>query len=158
MPPTPSRWQKFRRTGHVGWRLNPLDRLRQRLTDGLEVAAATHEVRRGEELEATVTIADPEGLGDIEVGIVCTELYDEEVWTGGEHAGNSRTTSSATAHETWVPVEAIAGTQSVRLAIPREAPFSYDGSCLSFEWELVARGRRERKLDAQATDAIRVLP
>jgi len=48
--------------------------------------------------------------------------------------------------------------QSVRLPIPPEAPFSYDGDCLSFRWKVVARGRRKRRLDAQVKRDITVLP
>ena len=69
-----------------------------------------------------------------------------------------RETATATAYEAWVPVESGAGVQSVRLAVPREAPFSYKGDCLSFQWEVVARGRRPHRLDAQARREISVLP
>ena len=48
--------------------------------------------------------------------------------------------------------------QSVRLAIPADAPFSYEGTCLSFKWELVARGHKSRGLDAQARSDLSVLP
>ncbi len=41
---------------------------------------------------------------------------------------------------------------------PAHAPFSYEGSCLSFKWEVVARGRRARKLDARASQEISVRP
>ena len=113
-----------------------------------------------EELEALVTISSARGLGDVEVGLVCTEFYDEESsWTDGEgHTHTSRTTSEATAHEAWLPVESAAGVQNVRFTIPPEAPFSYRGNCLSLKWEVVARGRRRRRLDAQARRELFVLP
>jgi hypothetical protein len=42
--------------------------------------------------------------------------------------------------------------------VPAEAPFSYDGELLCFRWELVARGRRKHRLDAQARQEVSVLP
>jgi len=69
-----------------------------------------------------------------------------------------RATTYAIAHEAWLPIESAPGVQSVRLTIPPEAPFSYEGDCLSFRWEVVARGRRRRRLDAQAKHEISVLP
>jgi hypothetical protein len=135
---------------------HPLDFVRQRRTRGLQVDAGEHEVRRGEEVEALVTISSPEGLGDLEVGLVCTEYYDEE---STDHEGDtSRATVVAIAHEDWRPVEEVTGVQNVRLAIPADAPFSYEGACLSFKWELVARGHKSRGLDAQAKRELSVLP
>jgi hypothetical protein len=135
---------------------HPLDFVRQRRTRGLQVDAGVHGVRRGEEVEARVTIASPKGLGDLEVGLVCTEYYDEE--TTDSDGDTSRSTAEAIAHEDWLPVEELTGVQSVRLAIPADAPFSYEGTCLSFKWELVARGHRSRGLDAQARSDLSVLP
>lgn len=135
---------------------HPLDFVRQRRTRGLQVDAGVHGARRGEEVEALVTISSPKGLGDLEVGLVCTEYYDEE--TTDSDGDTSRSTAEAMAYEDWLPVEEVTGVQSVRLAIPAEAPFSYEGTCLSFKWELVARGHRSRGLDAQARSDLSVLP
>ena len=158
MTPQLSRWQKLRRTGHVGWQVNPLDLVRRKLTSGLEVTADRSEARRGEQIEARVTVAEPEQLGDVEVGLVCTEYYDVLVPSaGGEHSSSQRSTAEATEYETWLPVPAVQGEHSVRLTIPPQAPFSYQGTCLSFRWEIVARGRR-RGLDAQARPELGVRP
>ena len=134
----------------------PLDFFRQRRTRGLQVDAGEGEVRRGEEVEALVTISSPEGLGVLEVGVVCTEYYDEE--STDSDGDTSRATVEEIAHEDWQPVEEATGVQSIRLAIPADAPFSYQGTCLSFKWELVARGHRSRGLDAQARSDLSVLP
>jgi hypothetical protein len=160
MRPGVSRWQKLLRTGSISWTVRPLDLFRRRLTSGLEVGAGQQEARRGGELEVLVTISSARGLGDVEVGLVCTEFYDEEdSWTDGQgHTHTSRTTSDATAHEVWLPVESAAGVQSIRFTIPPDAPFSYKGNCLSFKWEVVARGRRPHRLDAQARREISILP
>jgi hypothetical protein len=124
---------------------------------GLQVGVSGKRARRGGEVEALVTISSTKGLGDVDVGLVCTESYDEEE-TDSEGKGTYRRTSHAVAHESWVPVESLAGVQSARLTIPAEAPFSYAGSCLSFKWEVAARGRRAGHVDAQARSEISVLP
>jgi hypothetical protein len=147
------RWGAPDRT--FGRPMHPIDALRRRLTKGLEVDAATEQVRRGEEVEALVTVTSARGLGGIEVGVVCTEIYDKEEWESDDTV--SRTPTEAIAHDAWVPLEAMAGVQSMRLAIPSDAPFSYEGKCLSFRWEVVARGRR-RGLDAQAKSEFSVQP
>jgi hypothetical protein len=137
--------------------LHPIDYLRRRRTRGaLQVDAAEREVRRGGELDARVTIASPGGVGEVEVGLVCTEFYACHV--SGSDGRRSRGTSSATAHEEWLPVEDTPGLHSVRLTVPAEAPFSYEGELLCFTWEVVARGRRKHRLDAQARHEISVLP
>jgi hypothetical protein len=151
--------------------LHPIDYLRRRGTRGLQVGAGDQEVRRGEELDARVTISSPGRLGEVEVGLICTEFYECDVSDSDvsdsdvsdsdvfdSDAGRSRGTSSATAHEAWLPVESTPGVQSVRLTVPAEAPFSYEGELLCFKWEVVARGRRKGRLDAQARHQISVLP
>jgi hypothetical protein len=136
--------------------LRPIDLLRRRLTRWLQVGAAAQEVHRGGEVEALVTISNTRGLSNVEVGLVCTEYYARES-EGFDDAGG-RAITYAIAHADWLPVDCTPGAQSVRLTIPTEAPFSYEGDCLSFRWEIVARGRRRRWLDAQASHDISVLP
>jgi hypothetical protein len=140
--------------------VHPLDALRRRLTRGLEVTAGDQSVRRGAEVEALVTISGAGKLGDVQVGVVCTEYYDEEdtTSTGNGSTSTSRSTSDDVAHESWSRVESVTGVQSVRFTIPADAPFSYSGECLSFRWEVVARGHRSRRLDAQARNEFAVLP
>ena len=141
---------------------HPLDFLRRRQARGFQIGVSDQDVRRGEEVEALVTISRARGLGDVEVGLVCTEYYAcySEGVSSADSGGSSggRATTYAIAHEAWLPVESAAGVQSVRLTIPPEAPFSYEGDCLSFKWEVVARGRRSRRLDAQARHEISILP
>jgi hypothetical protein len=144
-----------------GREAHPLDVLRRRLTSGLQVTASNQVARRGEEIEALLTISSPGKLGKVEVGVVCTEYYDEEDTDTDMNTGNrstSRVTSDEIAHEAWLPVETISEAQSLHFTIPPDAPFSYRGACLSFKWEVVARGRRRRGLDAQARSEFSVLP
>jgi hypothetical protein len=112
-------------------------------------------VFRGEEAEGLVTIASSKWFEAVVVGRVCTEYYDVEVGSG-EH---SRTvTREAIAYEVWLPIETAPGEQSVRLAVPPDAPFSYEGDTLSFGWEVVARARRRHGLDALAAQKIKISP
>jgi hypothetical protein len=143
-----------------GREAHPLDFLRRKLTRGLEVAAVDESVHRGGELEALVTISNARKLGNVEVGVVCTEYYDEQETTRESDGSTSlsRSTSDAIAHEIWSQVESMSGMQSVRFTIPADAPFSYRGECLSFKWEVVARGRKSRGLDAQARSEFSVRP
>jgi hypothetical protein len=138
----------------------PLNFLRRELTKGLEVAARDREVRRGEDVETLVTISRPRGLGDVEVGLICTEYYDYEstVRDRDGSTSSSRETAEAIAHEAWQAAEPVVGEQSLRFTVLPEAPFSYKGECLSFKWELVAVGRKRRRLDAQARAELSVLP
>jgi hypothetical protein len=139
--------------------LTPNDLLRRRLTHGLDVGASNQqEMRRGEDVEAVVTISSAQGLADLDVGLVCTEYYAHYSEGIGPHDAGGRATTYAIAHETWLPIESAPGVQSVRFTIPPDAPFSYEGDCLTFRWEVVARGRRKRRLDAQARHEISVLP
>jgi len=142
----------------------PLDLMRKRLTSGLEIEATGEPIRRGDDVEALVTISDPAKVGSVEVGVVCTEYYDEDVEQtstdshGVPQTQSSRETLEATAHEEWRPLEPVAGVQSARFAIPADAPFTYEGDCLTFQWEVVARGRRRDRLDALASTPISVTP
>lgn len=133
---------------------HPLNVLRIRATRGLELAASPEEVVRGGWLDAVVTVSDAAKLEDLEVGLFCTERYMTEF--GGPESGPA--TTWATAHETWVPMATTPGVQTARLRVPPEAPFSYDGDIVSFRWEVVARGRRKRRLDARVTHPVSVLP
>jgi hypothetical protein len=134
--------------------------LRRLLTRGLEITAGDEAVRRGGEVEATVTIASPGKLGNVEVGLVCTEYYDKEETTRDEHGSmsTSRETRNEIVHEAWSPVESFSRVQSVRFPIPADAPFSFTGECLSFRWEVVARGKRSGRLDAEARAEFSVQP
>ena len=141
-------------------KIHPVDILRRRLTRGLQVATGDQPARRGGEVEALVTISNAGKLGDLEVGVVCTEYYDEQETTREANGATSvsRSTSDEVVHESWSQVESVLGQLGLRFTIPADAPFSYSGECLSFKWEVVARGRRSGRLDAQARSEFSVLP
>ncbi len=154
--PKMSGWKKIMGSGGYSRSLS-LDGLRQKLAKGLELRVEQLEARRGDEVQALVVITEVERLGEIEAGLVCTEHYDEDVHTGSDE-GTSRTTSTAIEHEVWQPVPSMQGEHAVSFTIPQRGPFSYEGSCLSFKWEVVARGHRERALDARASQELSVRP
>jgi hypothetical protein len=160
MSPKTSGWQRLLRTGHISWSWRQIrDVLPRRLGSGrLEVSAPEQGVCRGREVEASITVSKPEGLDSVEVGLVCTESYDYRDSGYGADDAPSRGTSYAIAYEAWRPVVSAPGRQVVGLAIPPQAPFSFDGDCLSFKWEVMVRGRRRRRLDALAGHEILVLP
>jgi hypothetical protein len=106
--------------------LHPIDFLRTRMTRGLQVCAGDRPVRRGEHLDAHVTISRPGSVERVEAGLVCTAFYASAVSDG--RGGRSRGTASATVHEAWLPVEGAPGVHSVRLTVPANAPFSYEGT------------------------------
>lgn len=144
--------------------LNPLDAVRRRMTKGLAVTPIDPRVRRGGQLHAKVAIEDPDRLGMLEVGLICTEYYERllniPISGGGAPTpgmGPSRDLDSAVAFETWQPLEPIAGEQQVALVVPPTVPFTYAGQVLTYIWEVAVRGDR-RGLDAQARHEIVVLP
>ena len=130
-----------------------LDTLRRKLTKGLEVRVEQPEAHRGDDVRAVVVVTEPDGLGDLEVGLVCREFYDETVSTADS---SSRATLDAVEYEAWQPIQCVRGEHGVTLTIPAQAPYSYAGDCLSFRWEVVARGRKRMALDAQASQEIAV--
>ncbi len=147
-------WQKL--FDGKSMRIPSLDDVREKLTRGVELRVDHPAVRRGGCIEAVITIGGLEGLGELEVGLVCTEHYDVRV--SNTNGGCSRSTSTATEHHGWQPVQSVRGEHAVRLSVPPSVPFSYQGSCLSFSWEIVARGRKERALDSRASQSISVQP
>jgi hypothetical protein len=126
------------------------------LSRGLSVTVAQSEVRRGCDLEAWLTVESADGLSALEVGLICTEFYAAQA--GGSPPGFVGGTSSGLALETWQPVECVAGRQAVRLTIPRDAPFSYEGEVLAYRWQVALRSRRGTGRGAQARHHIVVLP
>ena len=149
-----SGWKKLVSSGHSS-SSPPLDALRRKLTKGLEVRAEQTEARRGDEVRALVVVTDTGNIGELEAGIVCREFYDETVSTND---GSTRSTLNAVEYESWQPLQCMEGEYPVTLTIPAHAPYSYAGDCLSFRWEIVARGRKKLALDAQASQEVWVRP
>jgi hypothetical protein len=122
-------------------------RLRPR-SDTIEIAASGP-VRRGGTVDVTITIRDGAHTGvRLRVGVLCLERYDVE-----ESTKNStrRVTREDFAHEEWREVSASEAQQGLSFAVPAEGPYSYAGSCLSFEWHAEALEIARLRPDAVAS-------
>lgn len=138
----------------AGWALfmrhkrRPL-RLPNRLR-GINLAVDREEARRGDELAVTLTFAGRARAEDerLEVGLVCIERHDYLV-RAQHRAGATelRQTAEDTAHEQWQAIETASGEQTLTFEIPRDAPYSYEGDCVSYAWRVSARIPRKLRLD-----------
>lgn len=127
-----------------------------------EVLAQSLELRRGEELEADLTIHYPEDVGErLEVGLVCVERYDRPV-SRRIPEGETRVERGIgedVAYEAWLPAWRTEEDQVFRFRIPRDAPYSHEGECLSFAWRVTGREPdRVAEEDAVSDDPIWVFP
>jgi hypothetical protein len=137
-------------------------RFRPAAAGHFEVLAQSLELRRGEELEADLTIHYPEDVGErLEVGLVCVERYDRPVSTRTPEGETvvDRAIAQEVAYESWLPAWRSEEQQVFRFRIPRDAPYSYEGDCLSFAWRVSAREPDEGAAeDSVSEDPIWVLP
>jgi hypothetical protein len=137
--------------------VHPLDFLKRRLTTGLAVDASEKEVRRGEEVDALVTISNLRDLRDVEVGLVCTEYYQgmsTSIGTPGDSSYVTHETHDAIAHEAWVPVDAalacnaspsrFPGTRHSRTTARSPSPSNGSSSPAAGGAEASTRGRYAR--------------
>jgi hypothetical protein len=69
-----------------------------------------------------------------------------------------RQTAEATVFEEWHPVPAGVCEQTFALRVPRGAPYSYEGACVSFAWRVSARAARRLRADARLDRPIWVEP
>ncbi len=137
-----------------------LSRGRPKRAVGFEVSASPVELRRGDTVTADLRINDAGKLdGELEVGLVCTEYYDvkREVATQ-DGTSTQRVTQSVTAHERWTKAASDQQLQSFSFEIPETAPFSYEGSVLSFCWRVSAKVPRRGRRHPEADQPIWVRP
>ncbi len=124
-----------------------------------EVLADPLELRRGEEVEAELTIYDIERLdGRLEVGLVCVERYDRPTAAGGDSAELRRETEEQVTYERWLPAWRTEEPQSFAFRVPTDGPYSYEGECLSFAWRVAAREPDRDTAGDGSGDPIWVLP
>jgi hypothetical protein len=124
-------------------------------SDSVEVAVAGP-VRRGGSVDVAITIRDGAHTGvRLRVGVLCLERYDVE-----ESTKNStrRVTREDLAHEEWREVSTSEAQQGLSFGVPAEAPYSYGGSCLSFEWRAEALEIARLRPDAVASCTFEVQP
>lgn len=127
---------------------------------GLEVTLSATEVRRGGTVDARLEIAHAGRRDDeIEFGLVCTEYYDIEKTSHSSNGGTHhyRDTDDAIAYADWRPVSPSQGVHNVRFEVPADGPFSFRGSCLSFEWRVSARQPKKMRFDRAINVDVKVL-
>jgi hypothetical protein len=123
----------------------------------LRVTVATREVRRGETVHAQLQVVGAEpGDEGIEFGLVCTEYY--EVKQIGADTADPYVFRNDVAYEEWRPASPGPGPQVQRFDVPADAPFTYRGKCLAFEWDVRARHNRRIGFAMVADAPVRVLP
>jgi hypothetical protein len=128
---------------------------RLRAAKGIELRLDTPEVARGGEVLATVTLPDPNAVRELEVGVVCTERYDYKDRSGDR---TTRETRRHVEYEAWQPAQPGLMQQTVRLAVPPSAPYSHEGTVLSFLWTVTAAERRDRMPDRHTDVPLWVKP
>jgi hypothetical protein len=127
----------------------------------LQLTTDADETRRGRTVTVTLRNTTPgaSGGGRLELGLVCTESYDyEHVTHGKDGRRSSRQTRQVAAHEEWRPVDPAAPEHEVAFALPAQAPFSFEGDCVSYAWKVSAREVRPKRIDARLDHPIWVLP
>ncbi len=115
------------------------------------------EARRGESVAVSLSVARPERVGeDAAVGLVCREYY--EVTRSGANGGTDSETEDTVVHEEWKPIDTAQSTQRYVFEVPGSAPYSHEGSVVSFEWRIAARERRSMRPDARTEIPLWVRP
>jgi hypothetical protein len=123
---------------------------------GYGIAVEPAELRRGDELDVRVTVADPQRAGGgAEVGLVCVEYYSV---TRHSRNGSYRDDAEATAHEEWRPIRPGQARPYERFRIPAAAPYSHEGEYLSYHWQVRVREPRDMLPDPRVDERIWVSP
>jgi len=136
-------------------------RARPKQAEHLSVQLSAAEVRRGQPLEATLTVERPPEEGaSLELALVCTEHYDvkKRVYNPNGADYDQRSTDTDELHRDARQIPPGAGAQTLTFAVPADGPFSYKGDCVSAIWHLVAVERRPRRSDLSLDTPVWVLP
>jgi hypothetical protein len=136
-------------------------RRRLRLRSRSVQIAAAGSARRGDSIRLDVVVRDlARTAARLRVGVVCPERYDVEETSssGSGRTSSSRVTREAVAHEEWRELSVGEAQEGLEFEIPPAAPFSYQGSCLRFEWRAEALELRPLRPDRVATTAFEVRP
>ena len=125
----------------------------------LKITLSADQARRGDTIDARLEVTRA-GDDEIELGLVCTEYYDVEKTSYSSNSGSTRyrDTEDAIAHEEWRPASPSQSIHNVRFQIPPDAPFSFKGSCLAFEWRISARQPKRMRFDRSTKVDLKVLP
>jgi hypothetical protein len=125
----------------------------------LKVTLSAGQARRGDSIDARLEVTRA-GDDEIEIGLVCTEYYDVEKTSYSSNSGTRhyRDTDDAIAHEEWRPASPSQSIHNVRFQIPPDAPFTFKGDCLAFEWRVSARQPKKMRFDRTSDVDLTVLP
>jgi hypothetical protein len=123
------------------------------------VSANPTDLRRGDKVNVQLEITDVDKLqGRLEVGLVCTELYDERQVSYNQNGETThRAVAKATAYEKW---NKAAGnrSESFTFEIPADGPFSHEGAVVTLEWRVTAREPIKHGRDPTSDQPIWVAP
>ena len=111
----------------------------------LQVSVSPGQVGRGQPVSVRldVVVALP-AEATVEVGLVCSEIYDYiEVIRTQQGRSRSRSTKVVDAYAEWMPAQPTGGSQQFGFTVPYDAPYSYEGDCVSYAWRVTARERKE---------------
>jgi hypothetical protein len=109
---------------------------------------------------ATLVISDPQKLGEkLDLGLVCSEFYDVKTTVYDQNGSHEqRVTRTAEAVGQWRGADRAQPQQTVSFTVPPDAPFSYEGTTVSWAWRVSAIDRHAHRLDAHRDVAIWVSP
>lgn len=131
---------------------------RHPLLSGTKLSVEPADPRRGDEV--SITFAGERSDDDrLEIGLVCQERYDQEVrvYVRGASVVRRQTAEEA-AHEQWQAVPAGVRERTFTFVVPQDAPYSYEGDCVSYAWFASARAVRPRRKDPRLEEPIWVRP
>jgi hypothetical protein len=120
------------------------------------VTASPSELHRGGRVDAAVRVQDPAKVGEgAEVGLVCREYYSVT-----KHTKNStyRDDEDRVVFEEWHALSPAQPLIHEAFTVPADAPYSHDGTYLSYHWCVTARERRELRPDSRTEASVWVLP
>lgn len=114
--------------------------------------------RRGHELSVTFAGRRSDD-GRVEVGLVCDERCDVAVPVSVKGVATTlRQIGEETVREEWQPLPPGVVEHTFTFVVPADAPYSYEGECVSFAWRVSARAVRALREDQRFDQPIWVEP
>jgi hypothetical protein len=125
-----------------------------------QVSANPIELRRGDKVNVELQVTDPDKIeGELKVGLVCTELYDERHVSYNQNGETThRAVARVAAYEKWHTAAHGSRSQSFTFEIPPDGPFSHEGAVVTLEWQVTAKEAIKHGRDPTADQPIWVAP
>lgn len=109
-----------------------------KLAKHLSLTVDNPRLARGEKVTGRLEITDPgKARETIELGLECAVFYDHE--SRDSEGGTSRSTVRVIGHQEWRSVSPSQTLHPFEFEVPLSAPYSHEGSALSFRWRVSAR-------------------